>query len=131
MREAINQMLQSFQHTLATHYPWQPFLIQPLFFSGKSCKICNIRRLIQTNVSITFLVFKRDVDFLSRLTSTQSVSGLYIVKIILIISSFFRMEIFLKYIHHISYVCSICMTKVYKQSRVLEESWSILSRLHD
>ena len=32
------------------------------FFSGKPCKICNIRRSIQTNRSVTFLTVKRDVD---------------------------------------------------------------------
>lgn len=38
------------------------FGIQSWFFSVKVCKIGNIRRLVQTNGSITFLIVKRDVD---------------------------------------------------------------------
>ena len=38
------------------------FCIQTWFFSGKPCKICNIRRLVQTNRSIAFLTVKRDAD---------------------------------------------------------------------
>lgn len=64
---------------------------------------------------------------LSRLTSTLSVSELYIAKIILIISRSFRVAMFCKYAHHIFHACSICTTKVYKQSHILEKSWNAWS----